>query len=189
MKTSSATLVPGTEERTNAVDQPVFWTSVSAGAVLLVALQLRRGRPLLEARSTPLTRKEYLTTATSAAALVFHCATMFFAPWVDVVPGTQSAAVAVRALGTTSQFAYWLPAAALVLSLRRLWWPAVVVLVSSLLGVGATMFTTAMFTTATLTVHLGWLAAAVLTTVVAVTGLTGAGRLRADGTGPHRLAT
>ena len=47
---------------------------------------------------------------------------------------------AVRDLGLISQVTYWVPAAVLVIVLRRVWPPALVLLAATLVGVGYTMF-------------------------------------------------
>jgi len=129
------------------VDQPVFWSALLAVSVALVVVRLRRGAPPLLTRFSRRTPVGALVVAAVAAvALVFHCGSMFFAPWVDA--------------------AYWVPAALLVVMLGRLWWPAVLVIVVSLVGVGVTMFSPYPLTT-----HLVWLATATLTLVATATGL------------------
>jgi hypothetical protein len=72
----------------------------------------------------------------------------------------------VRELGAISQWTYRVPAAVLVLSLRRARWAALILLGTTLVGVGLTMFWSFSLTT-----HLAWLAAAVLTVVVAFSAL------------------
>lgn len=92
---------------------------------------------------------------------------MFFADWVDAVPFAEAPAAAVRDLDTlASEVSYWVPAAALVVALRRVWPPALVLLVVTLVGVGYTMFVPHPLTT-----HLAWLAAAVVTVVLTNTAL------------------
>jgi len=153
-------------EKGCVVDQPVFWSALLAVSVALVVVRLRRGAPLLTrfSRRTPV--GALVVAAVAAVALVFHCGSMFFAPWVDAIPGLGGPAGAVRAMGTASQAAYWVPAALLVVMLGRLWWPAVLVIVVSLVGVGVTMFSPYPLTT-----HLVWLATATLTLVATATGL------------------
>lgn len=105
--------------------------------------------------------------AVMAAALVFHCAAMFFAGWVDAVPFAEQPAVAVRDLDSlASEVAYWVPAAGLVIALRRVWPPALGVLVVTLVGVGYTMFVPHSLST-----HLAWIAAATITLVMVAAGL------------------
>ncbi len=104
--------------------------------------------------------------AIAVAVLVFHCAAMFFADWVDAVPFAEAPADAVRALGPASQVAYWVPAVALVTALRRVWPPALGLLIVTLVGVGYTMFVPHALTT-----HLAWLGAAVGSLVLIATAL------------------
>jgi len=150
------------------VNQPWFWATLLVVAALAVAVRLRAGRPLLPRRARAIPDGALLVAAVSAAALVFHCAAMFFAPWVAAVPGTGGAADAVRAMGASSRLAYWVPAVALVLAVHRVWWPALLTLTVCLLGVGITMYGAF-----TLTVHLGWLAALIVTGSAISAGLLG----------------
>lgn len=136
------------------MDQPIFWSVLLAVAVLAVAVRRLVGRPLLGRHATPIGRPALLVAGLSVLALVFHCTAMFFGPWVDAIPGAQGPADAVRGLGATSQIAYWLPAATLVLAVRRIWWPGLLLLVITAVGVGITMYWLFALTT-----HLGWLAA------------------------------
>ena len=104
-----------------------------------------------------------MVVAAAVAVLVFHCMAMFFADWVDAVPFAEAPAAAVRDLDSlASEVSYWVPAAALVVALRRVWPPALLVLV----GVGYTMFVPHALDT-----HLAWLAAAAVTVVLTGTAL------------------
>lgn len=108
-----------------------------------------------------------MVAAAAVAVLVFHCMAMFFADWVDAVPFAEARAAAVRDLDSlASEMSYWVPAAALVVALRRVWSPALLVLVVTLVGVGYTMFVPHALNT-----HLAWLAAAVVTLVLTGTAL------------------
>lgn len=92
---------------------------------------------------------------------------MFFADWVNAVPFAEAPAAAVRDLDSlASEASYWVPAAALVIAQRRVWPPALVLLVVTLVGVGYTMFVPHPLTT-----HLAWLAAAVVTLMLINTAL------------------
>lgn len=142
------------------MDQPVYWIVLTGIAVLAAVARLATGSPLLRSRAVPVSAAGMVIAGISLVVLVFHCASMFFAPWTDALPGGRSLGEAVRALGAVSQWAYWLPAAALVVSLRRVWWPGLAVLTVALIGVGATMFWPY-----PLAVHLTWLASAVLAVV------------------------
>jgi len=100
------------------------------------------------------------------AALVFHCAAMFFADWVNAVPFADEPARSVRALGLVSQVAYWVPAVGLVIALRRVWPPGLGLLTATLLGVRYTMFVPHALTT-----HLAWIAGAAITLVMIAAAL------------------
>jgi hypothetical protein len=159
------------------MNQPVYWSVLAGIAVLAAAARLTAGGPLLRCRAVPLGRGDFLVAVVSVLALAFHCAVMFFAPWTDAVPGADVLGSRIRALGPVSQWTYWLPAAALALSLRRVWWPALVSLTATLSGVGITMFWPYPLTT-----HLAWLAAAVVTWIVVASSLVG----RRQGSRPPR---
>jgi len=73
------------------VNQPWFWTTLLVVAALAVAVRLRAGRPLLPRRAQAIPDGALLVAAVSAAALVFHCAAMFFAPWLAALIVTGSA--------------------------------------------------------------------------------------------------
>ncbi len=139
------------------MDQPIFWSALLGVALIAMALRWRVGRPLLARYATPIGRPSLVVAGLSVLALVFHCTAMFFGPWVDAIPGAQAPADAVRSLGTASQIAYWLPAAILVLAVRRIWWPGLLLVITTLAGVGVTMYWPVALTT-----HLGWLAALIV---------------------------
>lgn len=157
------------------MNQPVYWSVLLGVAVLAGAARLATGGPLLPRRAVPLRRPELLLAGIALLVLVFHCASMFFAPWTDALPGGRALGDAVRAGGAASQVAYWLPAVALLAAVRRVWWPGLLLLAVTLVGVGYTMFWPHPLPT-----HLAWLAAAVLTVVAVASSLVGSpGRRRA----------
>lgn len=152
------------------MNQPVYWSVLVGVAVMTAVARLVVSRPLLPRRAVPLTRTEFAVAVVSLVTLVFHCAAMFFAPWTDAFPGGEFLGEPIRELGTVSQWTYWLPAGALLLAVRRLWWPAPVGLAVALAGVGITMFWPYSLVT-----HLAWLAAAGLAWVFIAGALIGGG--------------
>lgn len=120
-----------------------------------------------------LTRPDVGLAAVSVLALGFHCAAMFFPAATDRVPGADGIAEAVRDLGAVSQVAYWVPAAVLLLALRRAWTPLLAAEAGVLLAVGVTMFWGF-----GLTVHLVAIAGSAAMTVAVLMTATGAGSLR-----------
>lgn len=148
------------------MDQPVYWGVLLATALIGTGVRLAVRRPLWRQRSIEVSPRELAVAAVAVTALVFHCAAMFFAEWVDAVPYAEGPADAVRDLGLVSQVTYWVPAAVLVIVLRRVWPPALVLLIAALVGVGYTMFVPHSLTT-----HLAWLAAATITLVVIAAAL------------------
>jgi len=75
----------------------------------------------------------------SLVALTFHCGAMNFSA-IRSLPGLSMPADVIQDLGQISQIAYWLPAAALLMSLRRVWPPLLALEATALLAVGMTMF-------------------------------------------------
>lgn len=158
------------------MDQPIYWGVLAATALVLAGARLAARRPLWRSRARAISTGDLAVAVAAAAVLVFHCAAMFFAAWVDAVPFAEAPAAAVRDLDSlASEVSYWVPAAALVVALRRVWPPGLVLLVVTLVGVGYTMFVPHPLTT-----HLAWLAAAVVTVVLTSTALVYPGRTTAE---------
>ncbi len=155
------------------MNQPVYWAVLTAAAVVGAGLRLAARRPLWPRRSRAVPRVGLAMSGVAVALLVFHCAAMFFADWVDAVPFAEAPADSVRALGLTSQVTYWVPALALVIALRRVWPPALGLLSVALVGVGFTMFVPHALST-----HLAWLATAAVSVVLIGTALVSAERPR-----------
>jgi hypothetical protein len=152
------------------VDQPIYWSTLTATVALLAVVRWRARRPLLARRSAPLRRWEWAIATVSVAALVFHCGAMFFSAWINAVPGLRPPADSIRSFGAGSQAAYWIPALILFAAVRRTWWPGLILVATTLIGMGVTMFWSYGLTT-----HLSWLAAAVLTVTAVFAALVAAG--------------
>lgn len=139
------------------MNQPFLWGGLLAFAVAAGILRLVVGHPLLRQHSVSVGPVSAAVAFLSGLALVFHCAAMFFGPWIDAVPFLHAPADMVRAMGVGSEIAYWLPAAVLTLVWRRVWWPAFAALLVTLAGVGVTMYWPF-----PLVVHLAWLTAVII---------------------------
>ena len=150
------------------MDHPLFWSLLAGVALLVMVTRLVVGRPLLPRRAVILTRADLALAAVCVLALGFHCGAMFFAPWTDALPGGRNLGGSVRAMGSASEWAYWVPAAGLMLALSRITWPALVLLGATLFGVGMTMFRPS-----PLDVHLAWIATAVLVLTLISSSLIG----------------
>lgn len=72
--------------------------------------------------------------------LTFHCGAMFYRSTVDVVPGTSGLIDAVNRMGTASMIAYAVPAAVLLVGLRRARPVLLLLVVAGLTAVGITMY-------------------------------------------------
>lgn len=161
------------------MEQPVFWSVLLLVAVLGAAVRWRNGGPWAPRLAVSVDRVGLVVAGVSVLALVLHCTVMFFAPWTDALPGARVVGDAVRGMGATSQWAYWVPAVALLVALRWIWWPGLAALAVTLLGVGVTMFWPFALTT-----HLAWLAAVILVGVVVSNALVAAPRSGAPGRRP-----
>ncbi|MEC5153828.1 hypothetical protein RCH23_001197 [Cryobacterium sp. CAN_C3] len=139
------------------MNQPFLWGGLLFFTGAVAILRLVVGRPLLRLRSVRVGWVWASVAFASGLALVFHCAAMFFGPWIDAVPFLQAPANMVRLMGVGSEIAYWVPAAALLVAWRRVWWPALAALVVTLAGVGVTMYWPF-----PLSVHLAWLTAVII---------------------------
>lgn len=117
-----------------------YWYSLAAFAALGLGTRLALRRPLLPRLASPIRRWEIAIALAALIALAFHCGAMFFTDTIDSIPGTNGMESAVNELGVASKLAYALPAAVLIASLRRIWWPALIALSGALSAVGVTMY-------------------------------------------------
>lgn len=165
------------------MNQPFLWGGLLAFAIAAGVVRALRGRPFLPGRAVALGPVDRTVVVVSAAALVSHCSAMFFGPWVNAVAFLRPFAAEVNNMGIASQIAYGVPAALLLLAWRRVWWPGLVLMTLTLVGVGVTMYWPH-----PLTVHLWWLAAVIVAGVFVSTALTGP-RARGTANPGHPLAT
>lgn len=157
------------------MNQPFLWGALLAFAIIVGSVRAVRGRPFLAEQAVDLGPVGRPVAVLSAAALVFHCAAMFFEPWVTAVAVLRPLAAAVNAMDAASQVAYWVPAALLLLAWRRVWWPGLALTAVTLAGVGVTMYWPY-----PLVVHLWWLGAVIVAGVLVSTALTGRRRVVAE---------
>jgi hypothetical protein len=140
-------------------------------AVATLVVRGVHGRPMSR-HVAVLTRADVGLAVVSLLALGFHCAAMFFPAAADNLPQADGIAEAVRDLGRTSQIAYWVPAALLLLALRRAWPPALAAEACALLAIGVTMFWSF-----GLNAHLVAIAGSVTMTLAVLTTAAGAGSI------------
>lgn len=118
-----------------------WFLALTVALAVLGALRLLARGPLLASRARPLSTAEWAVLVGSTALLVFHCGAMFAPDAVAALGVLDAPAARVRDLSDpVGQAVYWLPALALVGSVRRLWWPAPATLAVTLLVVGWTMY-------------------------------------------------
>ena len=149
-----------------------YWAVLAVAAAAGLLLRALRRGPVLSRWAWRGGRVDLAAAFVALLALAFHCAAMFFPSVVAAAPATSGAAGAVSELGTASQVAYWLPAAVLLLAVRRAHPALLAGEAGALFAVGATMFWDF-----GLPAHLVAIAAAVLVTTALGTTLrtTGAG--------------
>lgn len=152
-----------------AVDFPILWWGIGGVIIAGAVVRLANRRPVVARRSVGLRRGETTLALISLVALAFHCGGMFLSA-IRSLPGLSMPADVIRDLGQISQIAYWLPAAALLMSLRRVWPPLLALEATALLAVGMTMFLPF-----GLSIHLGTIAVSVVVTVVLVVGFVASG--------------
>lgn len=146
-----------------------YWVFLVALIAAGIAARLASSRLPVSSLAHRLGPAEAALAVSALLLLGFHCGAMFFTAEVASVPGLSRPAGAVDDLGRASQLVYWLPALALLLSLRRAWRPALGALAAALAAVGVTMFWSF-----GLTAHLAALATAVAATVALAAGFVGA---------------
>ena len=106
---------------------------VLAARLLVSALPLRGMARRLKVADVAL-------VVVGAAGLAFHCVAMFFRRLVDPLPGADVAISDIRALGTASIIWYVVPAALVLLGLRRVHPVGLGVTALAFTAVGVTMY-------------------------------------------------
>lgn len=107
--------------------------AVLGARFLIAALPLRRG-------TVRLTVADLVLVTIGMAGLIFHCGAMFFQSVVKALPGTDPVVGWINALGTTSIILYVVPAALILLGLRRQSLIPLAVVALGLTAVGVTMY-------------------------------------------------
>jgi hypothetical protein len=118
-----------------------WFLSLAVIAAVLMIARLALRRPLLPRHARALPAIEAVLIAASLVLLIFHCAAMFAPDAVAAFRVLDRPAAVVRDLrDPIGQAAFWIPAAALVVGTRGLWWPAPISAALSLVAVGWTMY-------------------------------------------------
>ena len=155
------------------MNQPILWGGLLAAAIVTGAVRFLVGRPFWPGRAVSIGPVARGVALLSILALVFHCAAMFFTPWVTAVPFLEPMARSVNNMGVASQVAYGVPALLLLAAWARVWWPGLVLMVITLAGVGATMYWPYPLVT-----HLWWLGAVIVAGVLVSSTLVGSASRR-----------
>ncbi len=116
--------------------------SLSLLAVVIVLMALRFVVPTLppEGLARPLGKVDGVLALVGVLGLVGHCGAMFYPGVLGLIPGIDGYMRVVNELGTASIVLYGVPAALIVLGLRRQHPAALVGLSAALVGVGITMY-------------------------------------------------
>lgn len=108
-------------------------TCIGVARLVLPALPSRRV-------SVRLHRVDVVLSLLGVLGLTFHCGAMFYRSAVQLLPGTNSAVSNINSLGPVSVVAFTVPAALLIVGLRRIRPPALALIVLALGAVGSTMY-------------------------------------------------
>lgn len=116
---------------------------VVALVVLVVAIGLARMvLPVLPWRrvSVRLHPVDVVLSVLGVLGLAFHCGAMFYGSTILSVPGTETGVAEINALGAVSIVAFAVPAALLIVGLRRINSLGLMLIVLALAAVGTTMY-------------------------------------------------
>ena len=116
---------------------------VVALVVLVVAIGLARMvLPVLPWRrvSVRLHPVDFVLSVLGVLGLAFHCGAMFYGSTILSVPGTETGVAEINALGAVSIAAFAVPAALLIVGLRRINSLGLMLIVLALAAVGTTMY-------------------------------------------------
>ena len=120
---------------------PPAYLSALAGAVLvLVVVRIVATPPPSGRGARPIGRVDALLVLIGLVGLLFHCLAMFARPFAQGVPGAAALVSPINGLGPASVLLYALPAALVLLGLRRQWRPVPGAVLLVLLAVGVTMY-------------------------------------------------
>jgi hypothetical protein len=121
------------------VPQQLVIGLIAIGLVLAIA---RVALPALPLRmiASPVSRVQSLAVLLGLVGLLLHCGAMFDRAAVAVLPGSGGYIQIVNAMGGVSVVLYVIPAALLLIGLRRLHPAAVAALSVALVAVGVTMY-------------------------------------------------
>ena len=112
-----------------------YVVSLVVAVVVVVAARMLLPVP---ARRSGAGRVDALLIVLGLVGLTFHCGAMFYRSTVVGVPGTRGLVDAVNAMGTASMVAFAIPAAVLLVGLRRARPVLLVLVVAGLTAVGVT---------------------------------------------------
>lgn len=122
------------------MDMPVYWIVLGACVVVILSTRFLTSRLPLHRGVATLRPHDLGLFALGLLGLGLHCGAMFFPGVTAVLPGTDVAANAIRALGTASIVWYVVPAGLVIVALRTARPVALAAVAVGLLAVGVTMF-------------------------------------------------
>lgn len=111
----------------------VLVAAIGVARAVLPVLPLRR----VSVRLHPV---DVVLSVLGVLGLAVHCGAMFYRSTVQSLPGAAKAVSEIDALGTASIVAFAVPAALLIAGLRRIYLPALALVVLTLAAVGTTMY-------------------------------------------------
>jgi hypothetical protein len=117
-----------------------FVLSLAAAVVLVLAARLLVAPLPSRRHARVITLPEALVAAAGIGGLALHCGSMFFPSVISALPGTGRAMSDINGLGTASILWYVVPAALVMIGLRRQHPAAVATVALALSAVGITMY-------------------------------------------------
>ncbi|MDP3209882.1 MAG: hypothetical protein Q8M65_12105 [Rhodoglobus sp.] len=118
---------------------PYIIALILAVVVVVAARFVVPGLPW-RARAASMTKADVALAAVGLLGLVVHCSAMFGRSWFQTIPGTGFVSSQINEGGLASMLWFAIPAALLVIGLRRQHWIVLAVLSLALLSVGVTMY-------------------------------------------------
>lgn len=119
---------------------PLFSIALIATAVALFATRLTLRAVPLGSRERAFTYVDLALVTIGTLGLVLHCGAMFYRSTLAALPGSAGYITAVNQMGTASIVLYIIPAAVVLIGLRRQQPVVVTLLGLSFIAVGVTMY-------------------------------------------------
>ena len=119
---------------------PAYLSALAGSVLVLIVVRIVLRTPPAARRARAIGRVEALLVLIGLVGLLFHCLAMFARPFAQGVPGAAALVGPINGLGPVSVLLYVVPAALVLLGLRRQWAPVPGAVLLVLVAVGVTMY-------------------------------------------------